>query len=410
MTTVETSNPAIVVGGIFPGLGTVQSLGSKGVRCWICDPQRAIGTRSRYARYRWIPDPRRDEAGMIDALVDLAARQPAPPVLIPTDDHHAMALARNYDRLASVAIPCVAPADVVALVVDKNRFSDWAVARGYSAPKTAGASEFDLSFDFPVVAKPVTKSFFNVLARDLPEGTEPTDLRFTLIENEAEWDDYRRRNRANLEHVVVQDFVPGNTADMYSIGVYANADSEVTALFAGRKLRGYPAMYGNTKLGQNDRVPETVLDEVARLSRDIGLRGIAEFEYKRNPETGAFRLIEVNPRCWSWIAVTADSPADVPWLAYRDLTGQGAPTAIYNEEPGAIKYVHFLSDITNILVRYRWDHPEWVMPLRQWWRSLEADRLVVAEFNRHDWPVAVWSLLLFAAQTFGFIRQKLIRR
>ncbi|MEN8260808.1 MAG: hypothetical protein ABFS02_09525, partial [Pseudomonadota bacterium] len=193
----------------------------------------------------------------------------------------------------------------------------------------------------------------------------------------------------NLDHILAQEFIEGTTNDMYSIGVYADRKSCIKGLFVGRKLRGYPALYGDTKLGQNDSVPDNVLDEVTRIIRALPYTGIAEFEYKRDPTTGQFHLIEINPRCWSWISASTVSRADIPWIAFQDLTGANPGGVIENDSPGSIKYVHLMSDFTNVFIRYRRDYPAWLMGPRAWWKSLKAEKLVVAEFDQGDWPVAV---------------------
>ena len=40
------------------------------------------------------------------------------------------------------------------------------------------------------------------------------------------------------------------------------------------------------------------------IVKDLNYSGIAEFEYKKDLSTGRYRLIEVNPRSWSWIGIT----------------------------------------------------------------------------------------------------------
>lgn len=87
--------PAIVLGASTPALGIVQSLGLKGVPCWACAPGRELSTWSRYANYWWIPDPRDDEAGMVERVAELSAKLDRIPVLIPTVDQYAQAIARH---------------------------------------------------------------------------------------------------------------------------------------------------------------------------------------------------------------------------------------------------------------------------------------------------------------------------
>ena len=60
---------AIVLGGYASALGTLQALGSRGIRCWVLHTHRSAVTHTRYARYRRIPDPRQDEAGALGCLL-----------------------------------------------------------------------------------------------------------------------------------------------------------------------------------------------------------------------------------------------------------------------------------------------------------------------------------------------------
>lgn len=399
-------HPVFILGAGFPALGVVHSLAPRGVPCWVCDPYRQIAAWSRHARYWRTPDPRRDEAGMVARLRELARKVGGRPVLVPTDDHYVQALARHRGELEPEMLPCAAGSETVELLVHKRRFSEWAREKGIRAPITAAADGVADGLAPPLVAKPINKSNFRVVARELPRGRTAADLRFTLIHDEAEWSAFRASNAANLEHFVVQEFIEGTSADMYSVGVYADRESRIRGLFVGRKLRGYPAQYGNTKLGQNDCVPAHVLAEIERIVRDLRYMGIAEFEYLRVPSSGEFRLIEINPRCWSWIGATAESAANIPWIAYRDMIGAPVEPAIDNRSPGALKYVQIMSDMSNVFVRYRWDHPAWVMNPRAWWKSLAARRLVVAEFNRGDWPVAVCCLWLLVASGVSFLSRR----
>jgi D-aspartate ligase len=404
------AHPVIALGSYFPSLGIVHSLAPRGIECWVCGPDRGLAARSRFVNYWPIPDPRLDQQGMVDSVLALVRKIGGRPVIFPTDDQFSVALAHNRAAFDEVAIPCIAPVEAVDLVINQGAFCSWGTTRGISCPKSLPADQNIDAFTFPVIAKPHNKSMFKVAAREMGPGETPGDLRFTLLKDKRAWKKFQDRYRSNLDHILVQEFIPGNTSDMYSIGIYADQNSQIKGMFVGRKLRGYPAMYGNTKLGQNDQVDEAILNEVRQIVEELKYTGIAEFEYRRDAESGAFRLIEINPRAWSWIGVTAECAADIPWIAYQDATGEVLEPVIVNEAPGRLKYVAVMSDLTNVLLRYRWDYPAWVMGLGQWRKSLKADKLVIVEFNRRDWPVTIFCFRALMMNGFRMIKHKFQKR
>lgn len=397
----------IVLGGSFPALGIVQSLGLRDIECWVCAPVRAIATRSRYARYCYVPDPADDSDGMVAKLLELLDRMTAKPILIPADDQYAQTIARNRHLLQQKATLCVADSKVVDLLIDKRRFTSWAAELGLSSPSASAASHFrpGETLRFPVVARSIEHG----RSLNFPNASLPT-LRFALIRTLEEWEVFRKTYDDSLSNLIVQEFVPGNTADMFSIGTYIDRQSRIKGVFVGRKIRGYPAMFGDARAGQNDVVPEWVLEEVRFIAKELKYSGIAEFEYKRDCLSGQFRLIEVNPRSWSWIAATIASPADIPWIAYQDLSDGKPSETTYNRSPGSIRYVRLLWDFVGVTFLYRSDYPDWTMTPMQWWKSLSADRLVIAEFGRRDWPLAFWSIVQFITMSTGSLYRRTIRK
>jgi D-aspartate ligase len=398
-------HPVLILGSLFPALGTLHALTAKGVDCWVCCWERGVASWSRHARYVRIPDPRLDDRATVKCLRTLSKQVGGTPVVVPTDDYYAQALAKHRSDLEDLTIPCVADGGTVELLVSQLEFSKWGAANAISSPRAVQANSPDISLSLPLVAKPINKSEFRIVAQK--SGEDAADFRFALLETEEQLKRYAQRHFKHLHHIVLQEFIPGTTADMYSVGIYADRNSRVLGTFVGRKIRGYPAMYGNTKLGQNDCVPAAVLDEVNRIVRQLAYRGIAEFEYRRDPRTGHFRLIEINPRCWSWIGVTAFSQSNIPWIAYQDLIGLGTAPVVDNAAPGRLKYVQIMSDCANVFLRYRWDHPAWLLSPRSWWNSLKAERLMIAEFHRGDWPIALVCFAMLCKNARLLIQRRL---
>jgi predicted ATP-grasp superfamily ATP-dependent carboligase len=49
--------------------------------------------------------------------------------------------------------------------------------------------------------------------------------------------------------------------------------------------------------------------------------GLSQVEFKRDPRSGRYKLMEVNARLWQWHGLAAACGVDVPVIAYRELTG-----------------------------------------------------------------------------------------
>jgi predicted ATP-grasp superfamily ATP-dependent carboligase len=402
--------PVFFLGDSMGSLGAIQSLGSKGVPCWVCAPERRIAAWSRFARYWHIPDPHENDERIIERLRALSARTGGRPVLIPGNDYYALVLARIAPELGHEFAVCGGPLSSIELLCHKHNFADWGVEHGLPCLPGVLASEIDAPDAYPVVVKPINKFTLQFTAKNLPAGVDPMRYQFELIRNEAEWRAYKEELRDNLDQFIVQTLLAGTSADTYSIGVYADRNSRLLGTFVLRKIRGYPALSGETKAGQNDHVPEWIIVQVRQIIETLQYSGILEFEYRREPTTGVFHLLDANPRCWTWIALCAASPADLPWIAYQDLCGSPQAPVTETRSPGSIKYVFLISDFLSVFYRYRRDHPAWNLSPRQWWRSLAAEKLVVAEFNQFDWSAGLMILFTFLRSASRRIARLTTRR
>jgi D-aspartate ligase len=407
---MDNANIAIVFSPGSSGLGIIQILHANGVPCIAMDCKRLWGTRrigtySRYADYVQCPDPLDSERLFIEFVYDFCRKQTAKPVLFPTLDHWAVCLARHKDLLQEVSLPCAGNPEAVELFVDKERFYErYAPAAGPQSRQSvrvpATWSWEDISslkdIPFPIAAKPKSKLSLSDpesggLLRNISIPGEK--LRLNVLENHSSLKDFLIANRQYSQGLLFQEYIPGMADSMYSVGIYANSRAEILGVFTGKKIRGYPALYGDCTVGINHAVPESALDMVKTIVSETGYSGIAEFEFKENADTGEFVLIEVNPRPWSWIGITGACPDNLPLIAYRDLCGGPVPTQEKKQANGQVLYVKVLQDCLNCLLLYARDYPPWRKSPGQWLKSIKAEKVVYCEFNEADWPVAGMQLV-----------------
>jgi D-aspartate ligase len=377
---------ALVFNCAFNGLGVIRALGRHGATVFALDSKRSTGTYSRYATFVECPDPLVAETAFVDFLVKLAPRFKERPILIPTNDEWAAAVSRSKDRLKAHYHVCVADWPVVEMVLRKARFYAWAAQRNYPVPATWSSKALsDIpATAFPIIAKPEMRRN----ATDEVETARLTrilyQLRMTVIEDQAQLRAFLEKHRDLLDHFLFQEYVRGLSDCMFTIGVYADRDYIVRALFSGRKVRGFPPDSGDCMVGRTEPVPEAVRQIVRDLCKEIRYHGLAEFEFKRDLKTGRYRLIEINPRTWSWVGITPAAGVNLPWIACSDLSGRGIPAYVEGVTSG-VTWLRVADDLLNCLEGNRkLGFPEWNYSLLAWWRSVRNHKMVSAEFSWTD--------------------------
>src|SRR5205807_857735 len=127
---------------------------------------------------------------------------------------------------------------------------------------------------------------------------------------------------ANMR-VMVQELIPGDEAAIESYHVYVDQSGTVVAEFTGKKIRTYPAKYGDSTA-----LTITNASDVAALGRELtkrlNLRGVAKFDFKRGLD-GELYLFEINPRFTLWHHLGAIAGVNIPALVYGDLVGWSRP-------------------------------------------------------------------------------------
>ena len=61
-----------------------------------------------------------------------------------------------------------------------------------------------------------------------------------------------------------------------------------------------------------------VVEQGITLLQGIGYRGLADVEFKKDPRDGRFKLMEINIRSATHVAMAIDLGVDIPYTAYRD--------------------------------------------------------------------------------------------
>jgi hypothetical protein len=93
----------------------------------------------------------------------------------------------------------------------------------------------------------------------------------------------------------LSQYIPGADDDVEEAIVVRLADGSYPVRFGCRKLRQYPAGFGETALGESSPLPET-MELAQRVLDAAGFVGVAGVEAKRHAETDERWFLEVNVR------------------------------------------------------------------------------------------------------------------
>jgi predicted ATP-grasp superfamily ATP-dependent carboligase len=89
-----------------------------------------------------------------------------------------------------------------------------------------------------------------------------------------------------------------------------------------RRRRQHPPEFGRAST-YVETIDNPELEELAeRFLRSIGYYGLVEVEFKRDPRGGEYKLLDVNPRLWTWFTLGARAGVDFPHLGFRIAQGE----------------------------------------------------------------------------------------
>lgn len=388
---------ALVMSCHYNGLSLIQALGRRGISVVAVDSKRGIGTHSRYGEYFQVPDPGQDREAFIKALVEFGSRLEEKPLIFPTNDHWAEALAWGADELSKYYRLCVADIKTIELLLDKERFGRWAMENDIQVPRVWSVNETlqrVQEISYPIAVKANTRRRSGQAIDSAAQARNADRLRFVPRNNISELNNTLAEAKSANVPVFCQEVVKGRSDAMRTIGVYAN-QGRVLGLIYGKKVKGFPAQYGDCIVGEATPVPTWARDLAIKCCRLLSYTGIAEIEVMVDSDTGERHLIEINPRSWSWVGVGPVAGADLAWIAYQDMIQNIQPeTCIEGCADGdPVYYAKVLADFQNSVIWYRFSSaPDWALSPLAWWKFFRNKKGVFAEFSRDDPAVVLFSL------------------
>ena len=327
---------------------------------------------------------------LMEELERLGPKLPQKAVLYPGCDPDVLLVSRNRQRLSRWYHLCLPEPDIVEMLMDKLQFYTFARNSGFRIPDTwfiYNRKDLDAAVDkviFPCVFKPHyrTAAWNELSAFKAFKIATPEQL-FATFE----------KYKSGTSCFILQNWIEGPDANLFSCNAYFNADSQPLATFVARKLRQWPPEMGQSSLGEECR-DDFVLSETLRLFQSVDFRGLAYLEIKRDQRSGDYFIVEPNIcRPTGRSAIAEAGGVDLLYTMYCDALGLPLPTNRVQHYQG-VKWINLRQDLRSAL--YYWRRGE--LTFRQWRESLRGKKCY-AIFSWSD-PRPFWGDLLRSALLF----------
>jgi predicted ATP-grasp superfamily ATP-dependent carboligase len=392
--------PAIILGGNANAVSIARSLGRAGILVYAINvPEEAV----RYSRFtRWISIPRRPGS---------RSESWANYLLGPESDHlrNAVLLAANDEALELIAQhrPALSAkyrldiSNPAAQLCMLDKLSTYRAAReaGVPTPRfwVADTREdierFEDELVFPLMLKPLSSHRFwqHFSGRKYILVRRFEDLLAT----------FDAVSSAKIPIFLVEA-IPGADDKLCSYYTYIDEDGCHLFDFTKRVIRRYPVNMGLGSYHITDHVPG-VKELALKLFRQVGLRGVANVEFKLDSRDSRLKLIECNARFTAVDCLLGSSGIDLPLFVYRRLVGlTQAPPSTYRvgvrlwdpvrdlfayRQLNQMRLLSFRGWVRSLLHRqtfafFRWDDPFPALfdsiRLVMLWRKLESSGSAVA--------------------------------
>ncbi|QPC89738.1 ATP-grasp domain-containing protein [Mesorhizobium sp. INR15] len=314
------SSGAVLLGGAHGSLALARSLGAQKVPvAYITNDSplpgwsRCVGTTIRWPGTR-------DDNALAFLLEAAQTHQLQGWLLVPASDPEVRLVSENLAALSSIYRIVLPGWDALQWACDKPLLYKRAADLGLAIPKTydiaPSLDQADIpELTFPVVLKPHMGGGNSRIAKAKVVRADDAASFLSAYRDAA--------GQIGGENVVVQELIPGGGESQFSYAALWSEGKPV-AEFTVRRTRQFPVDFGYTStFVEVVDEPRAVIAARALLA-SIGHSGLVEVEFKHDSRDGTLKLLDVNPRPWSWFGLCASAGVDLGGMLWETANGRAS--------------------------------------------------------------------------------------
>ncbi len=321
---LDTTTPVLILGGKENARSVTRHLGSLGIPVRVSGPPSCWALYSRHCTEAFRVPKGETQASFWKRLLLGNDGKLNGHIVLAMSDDAIQFLTTNRESLNARYILDHADAELQRDFLDKLRTLELADAAGVDAPRHwKVADEEELlalrgKIDFPAVVKPIqSHSFVKAFGKKL----------FVVKESFEELQEKVHRAWANGIEVFIAEMIPGPDTALSSYYTYRLPCGTKLFHFTKSIIRRWPVNRGNACYHKTGWLPQTAaLGE--KFFDAVGLKGLGNIEFKRDPRDGKLKIIEVNARFTAAQVLVRRAGVPIDLMVYCHLTEQPLPAAV----------------------------------------------------------------------------------
>lgn len=316
--TTDLHRVLILDADMVPCLTILRSLTSKGIICDIASSKSTpISYYSRlYDKHYQYPDPLTADDSFVQFIVELLEKTHYD-LIIPVTERSLIPLSQSVKLDPWRQQLAIADQNVLPLVLDKSQ--TMALAQRCQIPIPFSHTVTTLQelkalipqLNFPIVLKP---------GQSIPNSETRRQLNVSYAHDADELLTLAQQNLPYCS-LLIQQYVLGEGT---GIELLAN-HGEIVYAFQHQRLHELPLTGGGSCYRKSIAINPVLLDASRKLISAINWHGVAMVEFKWQPDTNQYWLMEINGRFWGSLPLAQVSGADFPKMLFDLLVFKQLP-------------------------------------------------------------------------------------
>lgn len=316
----------IVLGGSTNALGQIRAAHKVGYKCINLAESglNCFSRKSRYCEGHIVPHPYLEKEKCLSSLIFYINRCKSKPFIFTDSDEWLCLVGENEQQLKGIAYIPQSPWNEMSQLFNKKYL--YRIADKYHIPYPKTIEIDDLSelnnaltnIQVPFIIKPQDTNDQNQIVNSGIEAYHRTQ-RFDDIKDALSWASNLANNGVNFP-VLIQEFIPGDATQLYTLTSYSNNNGELLSGSIGHKLRQFPPSAGRITSGvlkHNDEL----MEYGSTFLKAVNYHGLANTEFKYDIRDGKYKLMEINTRLGAWNYSALYSGVNLIEVAVCDTLG-----------------------------------------------------------------------------------------